>query len=176
MVIVYRTPPALPGVVAFVGLRLYNPTMGLTNRVDRISELIEEVLKREEEYQVFLDASPWGILVVDQTFHIVYMNSTLERMSGYRLSEIVGEHLRILLPAEDHKAHAKREAEYVKHPVSRTGNHGLKPRLLKKDGSILAVEVSISPTSVHGRRLFFASIRPLETLFDTVDGVEKQPG
>lgn len=147
--------------------------MGLSNRVDRVADMIEELIEREQRYEVFLNASPWGILVVDQTFHIVYINRTLERMSGYSVSELAGQHLHTLLPKEDRKTHAKHEKAYVKNPYDRQGNHGLKPRLLCKDGDIKPVEISISPTRIDGKSFFFASIRPLESLFNTVEGHER---
>lgn len=144
--------------------------MGLTNRVDRVADMIEELLEREERYEVFLNASPWGILVVDQTFHIVFINNTLERMTGYSVSELSGQHLHTLMPKEDRKAHAKHEKEYIKNPRERMGNHGYKPRLLCKNGSITEVEISLSPTRIEGKQFFFASIRPLKSLFNTVEG------
>lgn len=140
------------------------------DRVERITELIDRLIRQDEMHEMFLDASPWGILVVDKTFHVVYMNRRLEHMTGYTLNEMLGESMHTLLPPEDHKAHRAREKAYVKAPHSRTGNHGLKPRLLHKNGGIINVEISISPTKVHGQTMFFASIRPLETLFHTVEG------
>lgn len=147
--------------------------MGLTNRVDRVSEMIEELIEREQRYEVFLNASPWGILVVDQTFHIVYINRTLERMSGYSVSELQGQHMHTLMPKDDRKVHTQREKEYIKSPYDRQGNHGLRPRILCKDGGIVPIEVSISPTRIEGKAFFFASIRPLESLFNTVEGKER---
>jgi PAS domain S-box-containing protein len=142
--------------------------MAISDRFDRVSEKIEMLLQREEAYETFLNASPWGILVVDKTFHIVYANKKLEVMSGYTLNELIGKHLHILMPKEDVPAHIKHEKAYVKNPHSRTGNHGLEPRLRHKNGTVDMIEISISPTEVHGERYFFASIRLMETLYDSV--------
>jgi len=147
--------------------------MGIGDRVDRITELMERVIQQEEMYVSFLNASPWGILVTDKTFKIVFINQTLERMSGYGISEIMGKHLEILMPKSDAKLHASHEKAYVKNPYPREGNHGLKPKILHKNGAIVPVEISISPTKVHGQMFYFASIRVLESLFNTVEGQEK---
>ncbi len=77
--------------------------MALSDRFDRVSGMIEELMEREERYKVFLDANPWGTLVVDQTFHIVFMNKTMELMSGYSLDDIQGRHLHYIMPKADHK-------------------------------------------------------------------------
>src|SRR6476620_11625108 len=108
--------------------------MALSNRVDRVSEMIEELIDRNERYEIFLDCSPWGIIVVDQTFHIVYINKTFERMSGYAMHELHGRHLHILLPKDDAKKHTAHEKDYIKNPTNRLGNHGLDPKLLCKNG------------------------------------------
>lgn len=147
--------------------------MSAGDRFDRITERIEEMLEREERLEIFLDASPWGILVVDKTFHIAFINKTLERMTGYQAAELMGEHLHMIMPKDDVSVHIKHEKDFIKNPRVRTGNHGLKPRILRKDKGLISVEISISPTKVHGQQYFFASIRPLETLFNTVEGHER---
>lgn len=135
--------------------------------------MIEELIDREEQFDAFLNAPPWGILVVDVTFHIVYANKKLCEISRYEKADLIGQHVQFLIPKEDRKKHTKHEKAYVKNPHNRTGNHGLKPRILRKDGSLVDVEISISPTRVHGQRMFFASIREIDTLFNTVEGVVK---
>lgn len=131
--------------------------------------MIEDLMESEQRHRIFLDASPWGILVVDKTFHIVYVNRTFERMSGYAVGEVTGQHLHMVMPKSDHKVHEKHEKAYVLNPVDRVGNHGLNPRLLCKSGNILDVEISISPTKIEGKDFFFASIREKESLYNTVD-------
>lgn len=141
---------------------------GESNRFDRVNEMVEELLEREQQYSVFLDASPWGILVVDQTFHIVFVNKTMERMSGYSINELIGRHMHLLLPKEDRAVHIRHETEYIKKPYDRVGNHGLNPRLLCKNGAALEVEISISPTRIEGKGMFFASIRDRNSLYNTI--------
>lgn len=147
--------------------------MAISNRADRVLDMMDELIDREETYAAFLDASPWGILVVDITFHIVYANDTFQKMSGYTMKELVGNHLHMLMPKEVRKKHVQHEKAYVKAPRARAGNHGLEPRVMTKDKQLLDVEISIAPTRVRGQQMFFASIRPLETLFDTIEGKVK---
>lgn len=143
------------------------------SRFDRIEELIDKIGAKEEKYRAILDASPWGILVVDQTFHIVFTNESFERMSGYRVDELVSKNMGMLIPERHKTIHKKHEKAYVKNPYSRLGNHGYQPILLTKFGSELPVEISLSPARVEGQQLFFASVRPLETLRDISEGHER---
>lgn len=130
--------------------------------------MVEELISREEKYSIFLNASPWGILVVDQTFHIVFVNKTFERMSGYVVEELMGRHLHYVMPKSDRKVHTQHEIEYIKAPYDRIGNHGLNPRILCKGGEIVEVEISISPTRIGGKGFFFASIRERKSLYNTI--------
>jgi PAS domain S-box-containing protein len=147
--------------------------MAERDRTERVLELIDELMLRDEKLEGFLDASPWGILVVDKTFQIVYINKRLSEMSGYKLTELIGRDIKHLMPPEDAKKHKKHENAFIKAPHEREGNHGLHPRLLCKDGSLLDVEISLGVSQVQSRTFYFASIRRLNSLFNTVDGKEK---
>lgn len=148
--------------------------MSLSDRVDRVSGMIEELIEREQRLEIFLNASPWGILVVDQTFHMVYVNGTFERLSGYSMSELLGKHMHYVMPEEHHRIHTEHERDYVKNPRDRHGNHGLRPMVKCKSGNVVDVEISLSPVRIDGKAFFFASVRELSTLFNTVEGEVKK--
>lgn len=138
--------------------------MATSERIARIEELISKISEREEYYEAFLDASPWGILVVDEAYRIVYINKTMERLCGYELLEIDGKHLHTLIPKETREVHAHHELEYAINPRVRLGDHPFQPELLHRDGHHVPVEISLAPSKVKGETYFFASIRPRESL------------
>ena len=140
-------------------------------RADRILERVDEIMLREENLSAFLDASPWGILVVDKTFKIVYINKTLERISGYRYTEVLGMSMHVLMPKADGKNHVKHEKAYLKNPQPREGNHGNHPVILTKARRTIDVEISLGIAQVREITYYFASIRPIASLFNTVRGV-----
>lgn len=152
---------------AFSGFREYNSGM---DRLERIQRLTDRLISANETYESYLNASPWGILVVDKNFKILFMNERLEELSGYTLKELSGKHLHSLMPKSVHKIHRVHEQEFSENPRARTGNHGLHPRVLHKNGEQIDVEISLSPAVVHEEVVYFASIRRLETLFDTIEG------
>lgn len=134
------------------------------SRLERIENLINRLTEREEYYEAFLDASPWGILVVDETFRIVYINKAMEKLSGYTLSELDGEHLHTLIPPETRAIHRQHERDYSANPRIRYGDHPFTPKILKKEGGTVAVEISLAPSVVKGETYYFASVRPRNTL------------
>jgi PAS domain S-box-containing protein len=55
------------------------------------------------------------ILRIDEGLRIVYCNRAVSKLFGYRISEVIGEHLTLLFPNEVFKRHEAeiRKAFYV---------------------------------------------------------------
>ena len=159
---------------AVLGLVRYNQYMGkYLDLFDKMNEQIDYLIKKEEALEKFLDASPWGMIAVNEKFEIRYVNTRFEKMSGYTSDELIGKSLHVLMPKADRKAHVAHEKEYIKAPHEREGNHGLKPLLLCKDGTLLRVEISLGVSEVEGKEYYFASLRRFDSLFNSVEGKEK---
>lgn len=134
------------------------------NSLVKIDSLLDALLATSERNEAFLQASPWGVLVVDDTFHIVFMNRALEGMSGWKLEEVVGKHLHILIPPETREIHKQHEKDYKKHPRTRHGDEPFRPELLTRNNERVPVEISLSPVEMERGEFFFASVRRRETL------------
>lgn len=151
--------------------------MGIQERASRIEQLMNKILERDEYYTAFLEAAPWGILVVDESFRIVYINKAMEELSGYELSDIEGEHLHLLIPPEDRKAHTEHEKDYHARPRVRMGDHPFKPNVWNSDGERVPVEISLAPAYVRGETFYYASIRHRSTLPPTtLEDMSSGPG
>lgn len=138
--------------------------MSIEDYLRRIEHLAEVVIRQDELHQALLDASPWGILVVDEKYNIVYINKPLEVLSGWTLAELDGKHLHTVIPKDDRKIHKEHEKDFKKTPRTRHGDYPLRPQLLCKDGSLVEVEISLGHSIIRGSRYFFASIRERDTL------------
>lgn len=150
--------------------------MSTQDRISRIESLIAQLAEREEYYEAFLNASPWGILVVDEAFRIVYINKTMENICGYTLEDIDGRHLHTLIPKDIRSVHSRHEEDYVMNPRVRYGDHPFRPQILHRDGSLVDVEISLAPSEVRGETYFFASIRPRNTLQPAAEPEDMSPG
>lgn len=85
-----------------------------------------------------------GIILTGPGGAIVLVNPAAERMFGYQSSEIVGQPIEILIPAQlQHHHRALRDGFYQK-PSNRVMGQGRDLFGRKKDGSDLPVEVSLS--------------------------------
>ena len=60
----------------------------------------------EESYKI-LDCFSESILVIDDSGMIHFLNRTSERLFGYKLEEILGQNINILMPEPYHSRHGK---------------------------------------------------------------------
>lgn len=103
-----------------------------------------ELIKNEEKYRSLIEQASDGIVMTDLDGNILEVNNSICTLSGYTISEMLGEHLYKFLPKEDIDLNPLRFKELME------GKSLLyERRLLKKDGSIIDVEVNSKMASSH---------------------------
>jgi len=70
-------------------------------------------------FELFFEASPDGVLVVDSEGLIKLVNSRTEKMFGYSRSELQGQPVELLVPDRFRKAHTQDRSKYQGAPVMR---------------------------------------------------------
>ncbi|MFN7933215.1 MAG: PAS domain S-box protein [Bryobacteraceae bacterium] len=109
-----------------------------------------EIALRDTEARLShsLEISPAGILLVDAEGKIRMVNSELSRLSGHAAAELIGQPIETLVPDELQSRHARLRTEYMKEPmVCRIGS-AANLSLRRKDGSLIPVEIALSPNAV----------------------------
>jgi PAS domain S-box-containing protein len=106
-----------------------------------------------------LEAAPDATLTVDEDGRILIANTQVERLLGYRLDELVGQSVDKLLPEHLRAAHPGRRATFTASPRARPMGTGLNLAALRKDGSEVPVEISLSPLEIEGKLLTIAALR-----------------
>jgi PAS domain S-box-containing protein len=110
-------------------------------------------------FQDLVEALPDGLVAVDRKGTIVQVNSQAERMFGYSRKELLHQHVEMLVPEDLRSGHEAWRDLYGRHPTRRPMGTDLAPYARRKDGSTLAVEVSLSPVSAGHRPLVVSIIR-----------------
>jgi diguanylate cyclase (GGDEF)-like protein/PAS domain S-box-containing protein len=79
------------------------------------SELSDQLKRSRDEYDALSETVNEVILRIDEGLRIVYCNRAVSKLFGYRISEVIGEHLTLLFPNEVFKRHEAeiRKAFYV---------------------------------------------------------------
>jgi len=99
--------------------------------------------RSEANLSSIVDAAPIGVLVVDQTGHIVYANAVLARMFGYAAEEMRGRLVEMLLPESNRHAHVAWRDAFLRAPEPRAMGSGRELRARRADGTLFPIEIGL---------------------------------
>jgi PAS domain S-box-containing protein len=101
------------------------------------------------------------MVVVDGRGQIVMGNGQAERLFGYSREELLGQSVEILVPERYRSKHTIHRHGYFGAPGVRPMGVGLELFGLRKDGTEIPVEISLSPLDVDGKTVAIAAIRDI---------------
>jgi PAS domain S-box-containing protein len=113
----------------------------------------------EDRFRLLLEAAPDAILEVNADGRITLANAAAEHMFGYTRAELVGQNIEMLVPDDRKSVHARYRAGYAGNPRVRPMGVGLELQARRKDGTLLPVEISLSPNSSGGVQSVIAIVR-----------------
>ncbi len=116
-----------------------------------------QALQTSETYlRAIFDATPDAMLISDEQGIITMVNQQAVRLLGYSSNELLGLAIEVLVPARFRATHPAQRAQFAALAVARPMGAGRAVTALRKDGSELDVEISLSPIQTE-QGLFFAS-------------------
>jgi len=108
--------------------------------------------KNSKIFSLLFEGISEGIIVVDETQHIVEVNSSAESMFGYTKDELITKHLDVLIPKNYRPNHHKHVNQFIDQSEKRQMGHGRNLYGLKKNGNIFPVEAGLNPFQFEGKR------------------------
>ena len=107
------------------------------------SETRRRAVESEATVRALLEmAQP--IIAVNQQGKILLVNAATEKMFGYIHDEMIGQDIGVLLPERFRQRHTAHLAKWFSQPIPRQMGVGLDLAGLRKDGTELPVEISLS--------------------------------
>jgi PAS domain S-box-containing protein len=151
---------------------------------DALRPLTDLSLTDEVVWQV-LEAAPDAVLLVNADGCIALANRQVETIFGYDRAELLGQSVEVLVPEDLRRGHTAHRLRYRAEPRRRAMGAGLELSGRRSDGSLVPVEIALSPLhsagavltiaiirDVSDRRLAEAQIRRVQNALDaTRDGV-----
>ncbi len=113
--------------------------------------------------EAILALMPVAAVSVDASGAIVSVNSLVCKLFGYGAEELTGQPIELLVPERHRAAHLIHRDRYRAAPKTRPMGEGLELCARRKDGSELAVEISLAPMTTGERPLFIAAIHDVST-------------
>ena len=101
---------------------------------------------RQRDYTAVFDASPDAMLVVDAHGVIRDLNRQAVEMFGWSREELAGIEVERLIPDASRSRHRRHRRHYGELPKPRPMGEGLELEALRKDGTTIPVEISLSPS------------------------------
>ncbi len=99
----------------------------------------------QEKFKAVFQNASLGILVINRQGTITLANDFLLTQFGYSdASELIGRKMEILIPGRYHHQHVVDRAHYMEHPVTRPMGMGRDLFGVKKDGTEMPLEISLS--------------------------------
>jgi PAS domain S-box-containing protein len=122
--------------------------------------LISPQNKNQEsnQFETFFDFATIGIVITDRFGIITAINPYALKEFGYSKKEVIGKKIEILIPSRVHEKHSQYHQAYHEKLVTRMMGAGLDLVAQKKDGTEIAVEISLSNYALHEQKFVVAFI------------------
>ncbi|MGF7231237.1 ATP-binding protein [Arachidicoccus sp.] len=99
----------------------------------------------QEKFKAVFQNASLGILVINQSGIITLANDFLLKQFGYlKAEELIGQKMELLIPQRYHHQHVVDRAHYMEHPVTRPMGTGRDLYGVRKDGTEMPLEISLS--------------------------------
>jgi two-component system sensor kinase FixL len=121
----------------------------------------ERLDDRQARLDAILDTAVDGIITIDETGIIESVNAATQRIFGYTADELVGQNIKLLMPAPYREQHDGYIARYLETGEARIIGIGRDAEGLRKDGTRFPIDLAVSAFFTGGRRLFTGLVRDI---------------
>lgn len=117
--------------------------------------VLKDVRKELYKYQNLAIYSPWPLIITDTKIRIVYVNPSWERLTGYKLKEVIGENPNILKSDKTSKSVFKQLYKNIL-----AGKSFSTEKIVNKDkfGKLYQVSATIFPIKKNQKVIYFVQI------------------
>ena len=99
----------------------------------------------DDPFRLVLEASPTGMIVVDDDGLIVLVNAQIERLFQYSRTELIGAPVELLVPARYRSSHAHLREVFSNDSTARPKTAGRELYGLRKDQTEIPLEIQLNP-------------------------------
>jgi PAS domain S-box-containing protein len=138
--------------------RLYRDAQREIAERNRITEGLRE---SENRYRAVVSTVMDGIVTIDAAGTIIFANPAVERLFGYAPSDLIGQNVKILMPAPDALRHDTYLARYLETGHAKIIGIGREVTAKRNDGSTFPINLSIGEFSQDGHRFFTGVIQDI---------------
>ena len=113
----------------------------------------------DTRFRSVLEAAPDAMLICNCRGEIILTNPQVEQVFGYSRADLLGRSLDLLLPERLRSVHSQHLQRFFSHAQTRPMGIGMELTGLRKDGSEIPVEISLSPLQAEDGLQALAAVR-----------------
>ncbi len=121
----------------------------------------EKKIPREHILTEAVEAANEAFVTIDESSRVVIFNRAAERLFGRRRAQVLGRDFAEIIGGTDGERHRRALAEYLAGGRGRFMGHRNVVVIRRPDGTVVPASVSLSETTVDGRRYFTGILRDL---------------
>ena len=135
---------------------------GILHDLSRRVAIEEALRKSEERVRSIVESAVDAIIVIDDRGAIQAFNPSAERLFGYRISEVLGRNVNMLMPSPDRERHDGYLHHYLTTGEQKIIGIGREVTARRKDGTTFPVHLSVGEMkSEDGTRSFTGILHDL---------------
>ncbi|MDZ4406171.1 PAS domain S-box protein [Prosthecobacter sp.] len=133
-----------------------------THTTPSIAELQAALQASEQRAATIVETAVNAIVTIDENCIIETANTATERLFGYKIGEIIGRNISMLMPQPYRARHDSYVRNYLRTGVKRIIGIGREVVGQRKDGTVFPIDLSVGEAVLpSGRRIFTGIIRDL---------------
>jgi two-component system, LuxR family, sensor kinase FixL len=121
----------------------------------------KELEESAEQLKAIVDTAVDGVILIDSLGSVRMFNPACERIFGYRLDEVVGCNVKMLMPTPFHEEHDRYLENYRRSGERKIIGIGREVEGRRKDGTTFPMELSVGEARHKGEPLFVGIIRDI---------------
>ena len=133
-------------------------------RLRGFSKVTQDMTERkviEERFRSLVDTVVDGVITIDGQSLIQSFNAAAERIFGYAAYEVIGRHVRMLMPEPYQSEHDQYMQNYRRTGVRRVIGIGREVVGRRKDGSTFPMDLAVSAFGSDAQRLYTGIVRDI---------------
>lgn len=142
--IIYALPFIAVAVLAYF---VWRRSKSRSNRLPT-PDVLQKNINSETAYYAVLEPAPFGVVSVDESGRITFVNAKTEEIFGFARDELLGQPHNILIPDRYREPHARYIGEFFSNPHHRPMGIGMDLIGQHKEGHEFPVEVGLSFTKI----------------------------
>ncbi len=135
--------------------------VGVNHDITERKRAEEAMCESQAMFQGLFESAPDAIVVVNHIGQIVKLNQQTESLFGYRVDELHGQAVEILLPERFREQHPQYRAGYLMAPRPRPMGTGLELYGRRKDGGEFPIDINLGSLETSQGIVVLAMVRDI---------------